>query len=221
MAPPDFPDFMLRGLPSDAVEVDADQAVAFAMWAWASVPAGSLQQFDFGFTDANYIYQLGYILISPMAMKEHVDYIYFYSVPGLVGAGAGYKEYKLYDNPALQYINGDVFSVFVRNADAASQYIVVGVTGIRYTRPVGWGHPPYVQFHGLPVAGAHPLTVQFTDDSYNTPTNWSWSFGDGGWSGLQSPSHIYVNAGTFTVTLWAWNANGWDVYQRTNYIVVT
>jgi hypothetical protein len=51
-------------------------------------------------------------------------------------------------------------------------------------------------------------TVQFTDASAGTPTSWSWSFGDGGTSSIQHPSHTYAAAGTFTVSLTAGNASG-------------
>lgn len=46
--------------------------------------------------------------------------------------------------------------------------------------------------------------VNFTDKSSDLENNlqdWSWSFGDGGTSGLQSPSHTYNSFGTYTVTL--------------------
>ena len=39
---------------------------------------------------------------------------------------------------------------------------------------------------------------------------WSWSFGDGGTSTAQNPSHTYTAAGTYTVTLTASNAYGND-----------
>ncbi len=57
----------------------------------------------------------------------------------------------------------------------------------------------------LPTTGANPLTVQFTspgvDSLGNTITNWSWSFGDGSNSTVQSPSHIYTQLGTFSPSL--------------------
>ncbi len=45
--------------------------------------------------------------------------------------------------------------------------------------------------------------VQFIDASSGNPgpAVWSWSFGDGGTSNQQSPSHIYANPGTYTVKL--------------------
>lgn len=45
-----------------------------------------------------------------------------------------------------------------------------------------------------------PFTVQFTDLS-PTATTWFWTFGDGGTSTQQNPSHTYTTGGLFNVTL--------------------
>ncbi len=87
----------------------------------------------------------------------------------------------------------------------------------------GGGGPvaPVAQFSGTPTTGVAPLAVVFTDLSTNSPTSWSWTFGDGGVSSLQSPSHTYAAAGTYTVTLTAANAAGSDGETKTGYITVT
>lgn len=55
------------------------------------------------------------------------------------------------------------------------------------------------------------LTVNFTDSSANTPTSWSWVFGDGSSpSTEQNPMHTYAVAGTYMVTLTATNSAGSD-----------
>ncbi|MBU0765569.1 MAG: PKD domain-containing protein [Bacteroidetes bacterium] len=43
--------------------------------------------------------------------------------------------------------------------------------------------------------------VSFTGFSALDPVSWSWNFGDGGVSGIQSPYHIFTMAGTYAVTL--------------------
>lgn len=88
------------------------------------------------------------------------------------------------------------------------------------------GNAPVADFIGTPTSGQPGTTVQFTDQSTNSPTSWSWNFGDPGSGGLntstlQNPTHTYNNAGTYTVTLTATNANGSDTRTRTNYITIT
>ncbi len=50
--------------------------------------------------------------------------------------------------------------------------------------------------------------VTFTDQSTNTPTSWAWTFGDGGTSTQQNPTHTYTANGTYTVCLTATNGVG-------------
>jgi len=75
----------------------------------------------------------------------------------------------------------------------------------------GAGSPaasPEAAFSYLPAAPLAGLAVQFTDASTGGPTTWSWTFGDGGASATQNPSHSYAAAGTYTVSLTARNAGG-------------
>jgi PKD repeat protein len=81
--------------------------------------------------------------------------------------------------------------------------------------------PPIADFTGSPVTGDALLNVSFFDSSSNNPVSWSWTFGDGGTSTLQNPSHVYENPGTYTVSLTATNAGGPSTTTKTNYITVT
>jgi PKD repeat protein len=87
----------------------------------------------------------------------------------------------------------------------------------------GGGGPvaPTAAFVGSPTSGDAPLTVDFTDQSSGEPTSWSWTFGDGGNSAAQNPSHTYNDPGTYTVALTVSNAQGSDDEVKTNYITVT
>lgn len=50
--------------------------------------------------------------------------------------------------------------------------------------------------------GFQANTFYFSDQSTGGPfVSWSWNFGDGNTSSLQSPSHSYANAGTYAVCL--------------------
>jgi PKD repeat protein len=51
-------------------------------------------------------------------------------------------------------------------------------------------------------------SLQFTDTSTGPPTSWQWSFGDGGTSTVQSPSHTFAAAGSYVVTLTVTNPSG-------------
>ncbi len=80
---------------------------------------------------------------------------------------------------------------------------------------------PTADFVGTPTSGEYPLAVQFSDLSSGDPTSWSWTFGDGGTSTAQNPSHTYTAAGVYTVSLTATNAQGSDTATKTGYITVT
>jgi PKD repeat protein len=56
------------------------------------------------------------------------------------------------------------------------------------------------------VAVGAPVT--FTDTTTGAPTAWSWDFGDATTSTIQSPSHSWTTAGTYTVSLVASNSGG-------------
>jgi PKD repeat protein/C1A family cysteine protease len=80
--------------------------------------------------------------------------------------------------------------------------------------------PPVAAFSANPLSGAAPLTVAFTDQSTGGPTSWAWTFGDGGISTEQNPSHIYPAVGTYTVKLTVTNSAGSDDELKTNFITV-
>lgn len=67
------------------------------------------------------------------------------------------------------------------------------------------GIPPAASFSYAPTVPPALTPVQFTDQSLNSPNAWFWDFGDLGTSTLQNPTHVYANAGTYTVTLIATN----------------
>ncbi len=58
------------------------------------------------------------------------------------------------------------------------------------------------------ITGSDLLTVNFTDNSSGSPTEWLWNFGDGSTSTEQNPQHVYAESGTFDVLLRATNSAG-------------
>lgn len=95
------------------------------------------------------------------------------------------------------------------DAFAACSLAVGGVAG------------PTADFSGSPTSGCAPLTVNFTDLSTGENiSSWSWNFGDGGTSDQQNPSHTYVDAGNYTVSLTVTDDNGSDTEIKVDYIQV-
>ncbi len=60
------------------------------------------------------------------------------------------------------------------------------------------------------VNGTSEGELVFTDNSANSPTTWSWDFGDDGTSTDQNPTHTYGAPGIFNVCLTVTNAAGSD-----------
>lgn len=77
---------------------------------------------------------------------------------------------------------------------------------------------PVASFISNVSSGTTPLSVQFMDNSLNSPTSWTWLFGDSTTSTSQNPTHTYTTSGTYTVTLIAKNSAGSDTLTKTGYI---
>lgn len=71
------------------------------------------------------------------------------------------------------------------------------------------------------LSGQNPLTVNFTDASYGTPSRWFWTFGDGNNSTLQNPVHRYTESGFKTVKLWVRNLYSSSIITKKGYIDVS
>ncbi len=69
---------------------------------------------------------------------------------------------------------------------------------------------PVADFYYYRVSGlvGRETTASFQDKSTNSPTSWSWNFGDGGTDTTQNPSHTYTAVGSYNVALTATNASG-------------
>jgi len=84
------------------------------------------------------------------------------------------------------------------------------------------GYRPLIaEFTSDTQSGIRPLAVQFTDASLGSPVSWSWVFGDGGTSTVQSPPFTYLRHGRYSVSLTVTNATtGINSTTKTNYITV-
>jgi PKD repeat protein len=127
--------------------------------------------------------------------------------------GDGDSTNSTVQNPVHRYAAVGTYNVSFAVTNAG------GVNSSAYANYVtALPQPPVAGFTGTPTAGTNPLTVTFTDTSTNSPTSWSWDFGDATNSTLQNPVHQYANPGTYTVKLTATNAGGSGSLVRTSYI---
>lgn len=77
-------------------------------------------------------------------------------------------------------------------------------------------------FSANPTNGEAPLLVQFTDLSTSSAdiNSWNWDFGDGESTDVQNPTHEYLSAGNFTVSLTITGDAGTDTETKTDYILI-
>ncbi|MDF1544220.1 MAG: PKD domain-containing protein, partial [bacterium] len=121
-------------------------------------------------------------------------------------------------NPSYTYTTAGTFTVTQTVTNSCGSDQMVRTAYITVTEPPC--DPPVADFNGSPTSGTEPLTVNFSDLSTNSPTSWSWTFGEGGTSTAQNPSYVYNTAGTYTVTMTATNSCGSDVATKVDYITV-
>ncbi len=79
------------------------------------------------------------------------------------------------------------------------------------------GSAPVAHFDFTPTTPLITQTVTFHDTSTNTPTSWAWNFGDpasgtANTSTQQNPTHTFLAAGTYHVSLTATNASGSNTF---------
>lgn len=126
-------------------------------------------------------------------------------------------------NPGLLYdwCNGDLGqTIIITKANEGQHCVTVtDVNGCSGTDTIN------VDIVDNPVAAytadTTQLTVDFTNMSTGGGLTYQWSFGDGGTSTLQDPSHTYANTGVYTVQLIITNACGSDTITTTVTAIAT
>jgi PKD repeat protein len=113
-------------------------------------------------------------------------------------------------NPVHTYSSPGAFHVNLTvtrglNKDSTSQTIITG--GV-----------PATDFVADTTTVSVSTPVHFTDKTLNSPTSWSWDFGDGVTATDQNPTHAYLVKGMYTVILTTTNNNGKDTQRKVNYI---
>ena len=120
-------------------------------------------------------------------------------------------------SPSHTYDAAGIYDVSLRVANASGSNTLSRSAFIQASAAVA----PTADFSGTPLAGVAPLAVTFTDLSAGNPTAWSWSFGDGGTSTARNPSHTYMAAGSYSVSLTASNALGPSTKLRSAYVIAS
>jgi PKD repeat protein len=122
--------------------------------------------------------------------------------------GTGAKPDHVYRTTGVYDVTLTASNPYLTNSRTKNQYITVLAI-------------PKADFVADKTRGGAPMAVSFTDKSINSPTAWSWDFGDGSTSTEQNPTHTYTTLGTYAVSLTASNKDGQDTVSKPNYIVTT
>jgi PKD repeat protein len=96
----------------------------------------------------------------------------------------------------------------------------VGIVGRTVTLEVPSGVTMNVDFSADKLTAAPLEDITFTDLSDETPTHWSWRFGDGTTSIVQNPVKQYFAVGIYNVTLLAGRVGAGGVAVKNAYIEI-
>ena len=129
----------------------------------------------------------------------------------------GDSETSTSQNPSHTYSNPGTYTVTLTATNSYGYNVKTKTNAVS----VSSSSAPLAAFSGSPTTGHAPLSVNFKDNSLNSPTSWHWDFGDSTTSTSQNPSHTYSSPGNYTVQLIVTNAAGSDLAVITNYISVS
>ncbi len=118
-------------------------------------------------------------------------------------------------HPTHEYVAAGVYPVILTVTGPGGSDTLTRTDYISVTEIIP---APVANFTAAPLTGQPPLTVVFTDTSTGDITGWDWTFGDGGTSTVQHPTHGYAAAGPYTVTLTVTGPGGSDAEVKAAYI---
>ncbi|HUV29682.1 MAG TPA: PKD domain-containing protein [Acidobacteriota bacterium] len=126
---------------------------------------------------------------------------------------SGAANYSVEENPTHWYMSPGLYTITLtvtgpggQDSETKSHYVEIKTS-------------PTADFTTKSRTGCSPFKVSFEDQS-TYPDTWAWTFGDGGSSTEQNPSHTYTAPGTYDVTLTVTNICGDDTEKKTEYITV-
>ena len=120
-------------------------------------------------------------------------------------------------NPEHVYSKAGTYTIKHTAINSYGRDTEIKIKYITVTAPL---KAPVAAFSASSVSGKAPLKVQFTDKSKGSPTSWNWSFGDGTFSTVKSPTHKYTKPGKYTVGLTVKNTADNDTVKKIGYIIV-
>ena len=123
------------------------------------------------------------------------------------------------ENPTYTYTTAGAYTVSLTATNAGGSNTTTVDSDI--TVVAGTNVIPVAFFTESDITGTAPLTVQFTDESENSPTSWNWNFGDGGSSTLQNPEYTFTTPGNFAISLTVGNSAGTNVSAQRDIIGVS
>ena len=109
-------------------------------------------------------------------------------------------------NPIHTYTAAGIYTVTLTATGPGGSDTAVCQACITVTDPA-----PVASFTTSTTSGTYDLPVTFTSTSTGPIDTLMWDFGDGATSSALSPTHVYTEAGTYTVTLTAEGPGGSDI----------
>ncbi|MES2352848.1 MAG: LamG-like jellyroll fold domain-containing protein [Pseudomonadota bacterium] len=120
-------------------------------------------------------------------------------------------------NPTHSYATPGAYTVAltVTGPSGSNTQTKTNLITVSSSTPPTGSTAPVASFVANVATGPAPLTVNFTSTSIGSITAYAWTFGDGGTSTAQNPSHTFANAGSYAVTLKTSNAAGSTTQTKT------
>lgn len=218
----ELPDGTQRLLPGQTIDLDSGFCQPWFQSGNVTLAAGGQGTVTFNFAGTDFIYYIDEIHITPSTNKELSATWALNAINAGVACSCGYILFTPRTNPSIFALGGDSLTVVVVNLDSSQRTISVLVNGTKMARPSNFGRPPYALFTGTPLSLRPGQSIQMTDASLNSPTDWKYYFNNVlKSSGVQNPSIQLNDLGTYDVVLTVTNAYGYDTYTRSAYVTVS
>tara|TARA_B100001109_G_C18864441_1_gene476112 strand:- start:3598 stop:7098 length:3501 start_codon:yes stop_codon:yes gene_type:complete len=190
--------------------------------------------FDSGGSTSNYgDNENGFITIAPPgANSVTLNFISFDVEAGSASGLCDYDFLEIFDGASISSPSLGKFCN--TSAQPTTVSSTTGVITIRFSSDqflteggfeIDWScnypsSPPNTDFRA-DVTSTCTGVVEFTDESTQLPTAWTWDFGDGTTSTMQNPIHQYQQNGSFTIKLVTSNNFGADSISKSNLVTVS